>query len=218
MVLVLCKNKPLADHVKCKDRLEREMLKEKGSRRAQIPADDKQWISVCLSRGPSEILHSTFTDFCLGLILNLKRRLFFPLSNLFFLLSLLLLHFVFFFLVHKRKVDLFQILHSPGIFAFHSMAQNTENLFLQMVWSSSPSTKYWIKFWRFVWLKCTCCPCWGKWGGRWPAYWRSCLSVLSSLALLSWWSWALLQGPFLTLSDVRRRCILVSFSKYAGCF
>lgn len=136
MVLVLCKNKPLGDHVKCKDHLEREMLKEKGSRRAQIPADDKQWISVCLSRGPSEILHSIFTDFCLGLILRLNRLLFSP-SNLFFLLFLLLLLF-FPFLVYKRKVDLFQIPHSPGIFAFRSMAQNIENLFLQMVWSSNP--------------------------------------------------------------------------------
>lgn len=47
-------------------------------------------------------------------------------------------YFYFFFLVHKRKVDLFQIPHSPGIFAFCSRALNTERLFLQIVWSSSP--------------------------------------------------------------------------------
>lgn len=46
--------------------------------------------------------------------------------------------FTFFSLVHKRKVDLFQIPHSPGIFAFCSMALNIENLFLQMLWSSNP--------------------------------------------------------------------------------
>lgn len=83
MAFVLLKNKPWGDRVECKDRLEREMLKEKGSRRAQIPADDKQWISVCLSRGPSEILHCTFSDLWLGLILYLKRLLFSP-STLFF--------------------------------------------------------------------------------------------------------------------------------------
>lgn len=44
---------------------------------------------------------------------------------------------------HKRKVDLFQIPHSPGIFAFCSMALNTENVFLQMVWSSNPQNTGW---------------------------------------------------------------------------
>lgn len=164
MVLVLCKNKPLGDHGKCKDHLEREMLKEKGSRRAQIPADDKQWISVFLSRGPPEILHSTFTDFCFGLILHLKRLLFSPHVFLNFFSS----SYTFFspFLVYKRKVDLFQILHSPRVFAFCSMAQNRK-LILQ-------STKYWIKFWRFVWLKCTRCPCWASWSVHWTSSQRIC--------------------------------------------
>lgn len=131
MAFVLFKNKPWGDRVECKDRLEREMLKEKGSRRAQIPADDKQWISVCLSRGPSEILHCTFSDLWLGLILHLKRLLFSP-STLFIFPP------NFFALVYKRKVEHFQIPHGSEIFAFHSVARNTESLFLRAVWSSNP--------------------------------------------------------------------------------
>jgi len=57
-----------------------------------------------------------------------------------------------------------------------------------------------------------------KWS--WTSYQRSCLSVLSFLVLLSRWrgSRALLEGPFLTLSDMQSWCILVLFSKYASCF
>lgn len=135
MVLVLCKNKPLGDYVKCKDHLEREMLKEKGSsRRAQIPADDNESVFVSaedhqkfctlLSLTSAWVWYSTWKGF-------------FPLPQIFFFFPSTFTFF-FFFLVYKRKVDLFQIPHSPGIFAFCSMAQNTENLFLQMVWSSYP--------------------------------------------------------------------------------
>lgn len=80
--------------------------------------------------------------------------------------------FFFPFLVYKGKVDLFQILHSPRVFAFCSMAQNrklilADGLILQ-------STKYWIKFWRFVWLKCTRCPCWASWSVHWTSSQRIC--------------------------------------------
>lgn len=130
MVLVLCKNKPLGDHVKCKDHLEREMLKEKGSRRAQILADDNESVFVSAEDHQKFCTLLSLTS-AWGLILYLTRFLS-PASNLFLFLFFFYFYFFFFFLVYKRKVDLFQIPHSPGIFAFHSMAQNTENLFLQM--------------------------------------------------------------------------------------
>lgn len=69
----------------------------------------------------------------------LEKASFYLLKSFFFLLLLLF----FFPWGHKRKVDLFQIPHSPGIFAFCSMALNTENVFLQMVWSSNPQNTGW---------------------------------------------------------------------------
>lgn len=103
----------------------------------------------------------TFADFCLGLILHLKRFLFSP-SSPFFLPSFSSTLWEFFlpYQVYKRKVDCFQIPCSPGIFAFHSMAQNRGlNLANGLIFQS---TKSWIKFRRFLSLKCTCCPCWAN--------------------------------------------------------
>lgn len=101
-------------------------------------------------------------------------------------------------------MDLFQMLHSPGIFAFCSMAQNRElilanGLILQ-------STKYWIRFWRFVWLKCTRCPCWASWSVHWTSSQRSCCHLEHCFpgegeAEHCW------GGPFVTLFDVQRRYI-----------
>lgn len=74
-----------------------------------------------------------------GSDIPLEKASFYLLRSFFFLLLLLF----FFPWGHKRKVDLFQIPHSPGIFAFCSMALNTENVFLQMVWSSNPQNTGW---------------------------------------------------------------------------
>ena len=70
-----------------------------------------------------------------------KAPFFFPSKVVFFFFFFFFL-FPFsltsFSLLYKRKVELFQILRGSEIFAFHSAAQNTENLLLWTVWSSNP--------------------------------------------------------------------------------
>lgn len=119
-------------------------------------------------------------------------------------------YFYFFFLVYKRKVDLFQIPHSPGIFAFCSIALSTENLFLQMIWCSSPQNTG-SNFEGFC-------------GWNVPAVLVEAIKVIlnflpekllyhavvSHIALpLYWWkgSKTVLGGAFLMLSSVQSTCI-----------
>lgn len=110
--------------------------REAGGLKFQLMTNNE---SVFVSAEGHQKFCTCFRWLLFGSDIPLEKASFYLLKSFFFLLLLLF----FFPWGHKRKVDLFQIPHSPGIFAFCSMALNTENVFLQMVWSSNPQNTGW---------------------------------------------------------------------------